>query len=644
MQKNILFLISMISFILITSLVSAELPDNTPPIGEVLSPNPGENYYPGTAFPFYGPAVDFGYNGCAEGEPDCTVSGVNYCDIYAVDYDFSGLNESQLQFCQEDLTGFFEQAGVNPYREYLSRTPYLNGVCDGWVLIDSNTNLSGTAYLAVEWTDMAFNERFGLGVTPWMEPVNMEIEGPGISCGDTIYEDTMLTEDILNCPETGLIIGANDITLDCDNHYITGSNIDTGILLENRSEVTIKHCAIRDFRYGIKLYSSPENRIYDNDVRNGEFGIRLYSSSNNNAVSYNTVSMNSDYGIYVSSSNNVIKNNSVSDGNNGIFLSTASNNDISYNDLFSNDLGVYLSSSSNNNLVFMNNISNNIGGIQFRYSTNDIINNTISGNNYAIHFTYANNSNIYGNTISNNYDGISVQSSTNNNIWNNNFIGNVFSAYEFADSNNNNWNIDEIGNYWDDFADNLGYPCVYIIDGEGDGIDYHPAGGQTGCVENHFYAGYGLGLSDNYYDNITGGGACNQPEGCEGTDLTDSAWCPGPNYCVLDGVCYSGNGSVTMDIDGTDQHHAICVGFGWWDFDAGGGNNASNTPIPGMQVCELGGYVWAKAGESGVGEYEWSYNGGGCCGDDTGEYYYNNQCWSSKQGKKSKALAFPRFS
>jgi len=44
-----------------------------------------------------------------------------------------------------------------------------------------------------------------------------------------------------------------------------------------------------------------------------------------------------------------------------------------------------------------------------------------------------------------------------------------------------------------------------------------------------------------------------------------------------------------------------------------------------MEVCEMCGGTWAT-GEAGIGEYAWSYNGYGCCGDDEGESFGGGVC------------------
>ena len=41
-----------------------------------------------------------------------------------------------------------------------------------------------------------------------------------VSCGDTITTDTTLDHNLVNCPNNGIIIGANNITLDLNYHTI----------------------------------------------------------------------------------------------------------------------------------------------------------------------------------------------------------------------------------------------------------------------------------------------------------------------------------------------------------------------------------------------------------------------------------------
>jgi hypothetical protein len=43
-----------------------------------------------------------------------------------------------------------------------------------------------------------------------------------LGCGDTITADATLDGDLVNCPNLGIVIGADDITLDLNGHRIDG--------------------------------------------------------------------------------------------------------------------------------------------------------------------------------------------------------------------------------------------------------------------------------------------------------------------------------------------------------------------------------------------------------------------------------------
>ena len=43
-----------------------------------------------------------------------------------------------------------------------------------------------------------------------------------LSCGDTITTDATLHHNLVNCPNNGILIGANGVTLDLNSHTIDG--------------------------------------------------------------------------------------------------------------------------------------------------------------------------------------------------------------------------------------------------------------------------------------------------------------------------------------------------------------------------------------------------------------------------------------
>ena len=243
-----------------------------------------------------------------------------------------------------------------------------------------------------------------------------------LDCGDTITEDTTLTEDLLNCSGNGLIIGANDITLDCDSHSIEGDydSYGMGIYINQFNGTTIQNCNISGFENGTSLDISSYNTLNNNIFTNNYEGINLGYSSSFNNIYNNTLNDNNNTGIYLYDYNY----------NNSIFGNIVENN---------GDYGIYLDWHNDNNSIFGNIVENN--------------------GDYGIYLNYYNDYNT---------------------IWNNQFIdngeNNSANAYQYYYSHNNNWNLSDVGNYWSDFEDNSGHPYVYNIPGDGNDVDYHPIG------------------------------------------------------------------------------------------------------------------------------------------------------------------------
>ncbi|MDX6535893.1 MAG: large repetitive protein [Gaiellales bacterium] len=73
---------------------------------------------------------------------------------------------------------------------------------------------------------------------------------PAVRCGATITKSVTLSADLTNCPGTGLVVGADGITLDLGGHTISGTNAPggEGIADDGHAGVQIRNGAISDFR------------------------------------------------------------------------------------------------------------------------------------------------------------------------------------------------------------------------------------------------------------------------------------------------------------------------------------------------------------------------------------------------------------
>ena len=97
-----------------------------------------------------------------------------------------------------------------------------------------------------------------------------------VSCGDTITTDTTLDEDLVDCPTIGIVIGADNVTLDLNGHTIDGDGtfhsvgpgylVDVGVsLVDNdgitHEGITVKNGSIRQFGDGLQAIGTRDIRL-----------------------------------------------------------------------------------------------------------------------------------------------------------------------------------------------------------------------------------------------------------------------------------------------------------------------------------------------------------------------------------------------
>jgi len=126
----------------------------------------------------------------------------------------------------------------------------------------------------------------------------------------------------------GLVMGANHFTLDCAGHSINGtpplSSQQAGIFLDNRLDVTIRNCKVRNFGVGVELRSSSYCYIGSNVMETNGTGMRLTNSSpgqagaGHNNIFGNSIRQNTAYGLELSDvEQNTFTSNTMA--NNGLY-------------------------------------------------------------------------------------------------------------------------------------------------------------------------------------------------------------------------------------------------------------------------------------------------------------------------------------
>jgi len=92
-------------------------------------------------------------------------------------------------------------------------------------------------------------------------------------CGDTITTDTTLQRSLFNCPSNGIVIGADDVTLDLNYHTIDGDGTavadcdtlkercDVGVDIEGHDGVTVVNGSVREFEDGVVARTARHTRL-----------------------------------------------------------------------------------------------------------------------------------------------------------------------------------------------------------------------------------------------------------------------------------------------------------------------------------------------------------------------------------------------
>jgi parallel beta-helix repeat protein len=215
-----------------------------------------------------------------------------------------------------------------------------------------------------------------------------------------VTSDTTLTED----HDGSIYIAADNVTLDCAGHRVTGDGSGFGISV-GANGVTVTNCKVQRFSTGIYTAAQGTRILGNVLVENGE-GLRL-SGATGATVSDNTARESDLWGIIAcchASENTISDNTTRKNRLLGIGLNNASSNRVTGNVSRQNGNGFDISFSSEFNTILNNVAANNAGtGFGFTAGNNNLIEGNVSMNNgegpAGGGFVFNNSS---GNTVTNN--------------------------------------------------------------------------------------------------------------------------------------------------------------------------------------------------------------------------------------------------
>jgi parallel beta-helix repeat protein len=220
--------------------------------------------------------------------------------------------------------------------------------------------------------------------------------GPQPSCGDTITVNTKLTSDLVNCPNNGLVIGADDVTLDLNGHVIDGDDAeftecppdeacDIGVLDFDHHGVTIKGGRVREFTFGALVVGATDTRLTRLDLSHHFFSGLLVAESSRSQMDRITASANGlttdQAGIDVFESRDLTfeRNAVFANGDIGFFVAGLDDSRFEGNSLGDNPETGILLDHGNRNAFSRNRFSNNGDGLVISGDGNTARDNRLSG-------------------------------------------------------------------------------------------------------------------------------------------------------------------------------------------------------------------------------------------------------------------------
>ncbi len=91
-----------------------------------------------------------------------------------------------------------------------------------------------------------------------------------VNCGGMITQDTTLDSDVIGCPEEGIIIGADNVTLDLNGHSVSAASRSIRVSAEN---ARIEDGAVGGGTGGVSFVRGTSGTVQNVSVTGSEVGI-----------------------------------------------------------------------------------------------------------------------------------------------------------------------------------------------------------------------------------------------------------------------------------------------------------------------------------------------------------------------------------
>jgi large repetitive protein len=297
-------------------------------------------------------------------------------------------------------------------------------------------------------------------------------EAAPLQCGDTVTGSVVLRRNLTGCPLSGLVVGANNTTINLNGFVIAGNGADDNNAL---IEAGIDNSGGFD---NVIVQGSPTGAGV---IRGFEIGVEFGNTtvvSSTGSIVRRLAARSNGIGVFVrGSGNQVFRVRALANATFGIQIDPSGGNTIKNNRAQNNGFDGILIDSSNNNQVLNNVVVHN--GFDPGAGNND----------EGIHLIDASNNTVKGNTSNaNDEDGIDLEGSDSNTIEANTLQSNEESGIDFDTSDDNTISRNVIVGNQDDGIDLLDsasntFSNNRMLENDSDGIDQF--GGDANTYEGN---------------------------------------------------------------------------------------------------------------------------------------------------------------
>ena len=82
-----------------------------------------------------------------------------------------------------------------------------------------------------------------------------------VQCGQVVTSSVVVLNDLSECLEHGLVVGADGITIDLGGHTLDGVGLGAGVLNAGFDDVTITNGTLSGFDFGVLLTAGAGNNV-----------------------------------------------------------------------------------------------------------------------------------------------------------------------------------------------------------------------------------------------------------------------------------------------------------------------------------------------------------------------------------------------